>query len=111
MQRARVPSLARELDSNVSQQRLQTPCESVLVSQSCPTLYDPMDCSPPVSSVHGISQAGILEWVAILFSRVLPDLGIKPGSPALQVDSLPSEPPRKPRLDTCKSLRWLGMRE
>ena len=97
MQRARVPSLARELDSNVSQQRLQTPCESVLVSQSCPTLYDPMDCSPPVSSVHGISQAGILEWVAILFSRVLPDLGIKPGSPALQVDSLPSEPPRKPR--------------
>ena len=37
----------------------------VLVIQSCPTLCDPMDCSPPGSSVHGISQARILEWVAI----------------------------------------------
>ena len=34
----------------------------------CPTLHDPMDCSPPGSSVHGISQAKILEWVAIPFS-------------------------------------------
>ena len=41
----------------------------VLVTQSCPTLYDPMDCSPPGSSVHGILQARILEWVAIPFSR------------------------------------------
>ena len=41
----------------------------VLVTQSCPTLWDPMDCSPPGSSVHGISQARILEWVAIPFSR------------------------------------------
>ena len=41
----------------------------VLVTQSCPTLCDPMDCSPPGSSVHGIHQAGILEWVAIPFSR------------------------------------------
>ena len=40
----------------------------VLVSQ-CPTLCDPMDCIPPGSSVHGISQARILEWVAISFSR------------------------------------------
>ena len=39
------------------------------VAQSCPTLYDPMDCSPPGSSVHGILQARILEWVAISFSR------------------------------------------
>ena len=35
------------------------------VTNSCPTLCDPMDCSPPGSSVHGILQAGILEWVAI----------------------------------------------
>ena len=56
-----------------------------------------MDCSPPGSSVHGILQARILEWVAILFSRDLPDLEIKPGSPALQEDSLPSEPPAKPK--------------
>ena len=42
---------------------------SVLVAQSCPTLCDPMDCSPPDSSVHGILQARILEWAAIPFSR------------------------------------------
>ena len=41
----------------------------VLVTQSCLTLCDPMDCSLPGSSVHGILQARILEWVAILFSR------------------------------------------
>ena len=39
-----------------------------LVSKSCPTLCDPMDCSPPGSSVHGTSQARLLEWVAISFS-------------------------------------------
>ena len=38
--------------------------------QSCLTLGDPMDCSPPGSSVHGILQARILEWVACPFSRV-----------------------------------------
>ena len=42
---------------------------SVLVAQSCPVLCKPMDYSPPGSSVHGIIQARILEWVAILFSR------------------------------------------
>ena len=41
----------------------------VLVTQSCPTLCDPMGCSPSRSSVHGIFQARILEWVAISFSR------------------------------------------
>ena len=39
------------------------------VSQSCPTLSDPMDCSLPGSSVHGIFQARVLEWGAIAFSR------------------------------------------
>ena len=43
----------------------------VLVAQSCLTLCDPMDCSLPGSSVHGILQARILEWVAIFFSRVI----------------------------------------
>ena len=42
------------------------------VAQSCPTLSDPMDCSPPGSSVHGIFQARVLEWGAIPFS----DIGI-----------------------------------
>ena len=41
----------------------------VLFVQSCPTLCDPMDCSPSGSSVHGILQARILEWVVIPFSR------------------------------------------
>ena len=67
----------------------------MLVAQLCPTLCDPMDCSPPGSSVYEISQAIILEWVAIPFSRDLPYAGIEPKSPVLQADSLPSEPPWK----------------
>ena len=39
------------------------------VAQSCLTLCDPMDCSPPGSSIHGILHARVLEWVAISFSR------------------------------------------
>ena len=57
--------------------------------QSCLTLYDPMDCSPPGSSVHGILQARILEWVAIPFSRGSSNPGIEPRF--LPSDSLPSE--------------------
>ena len=45
-----------------------TPSESE-VTQSCPTLCDPVDCSLSGSSIHGILQARILEWVAISFSR------------------------------------------
>ena len=41
------------------------------VAQSCLTLRDPMDCSPPGSSVHGIFQARVLEWGASAFSRLL----------------------------------------
>ena len=40
------------------------------VAQPCPTLSDPMDCSPPGSSIHGICQARVLEWVAIAFSII-----------------------------------------
>ena len=58
------------------------------VAQSCLTLHNPMDCSPPGSSVFGIFQAGILEWVAISSSGDLPHPGIEPVSPELQVDSL-----------------------
>ena len=67
----------------------------VLVTQTCPTLRDPMDCNPPDSSVHGILQARILEWVACPPPGDLPDLGIESRSPALQADSLPSEPSGK----------------
>ena len=48
-----------------------------LVTESCPTLADPMDCRLPGSSVHGILQARILEWVAISFSHVKCWWGIK----------------------------------
>ena len=68
------------------------------VAQSCLTLCDPVVCSPPGSSIHGILQARILEWVAISFSRGSSrprDPGIKPRSPALQADALTSEPPGK----------------
>ena len=63
------------------------------VAESCPTLCDPMDCSQPGSSVYGIFQARILEWVATSSLGYLPNPGIELGSPALQANSLPSEPP------------------
>ena len=49
-------------------EKLQNRYVVCLVTQSCPTLSDPMDCSPPGSSVHGIFQARVLEWVATAFS-------------------------------------------
>ena len=63
-------------------------CAQLLLS--CLTLSDPMDLSPLGSSVHGILQARVLDWIAIPFSGDLPDLEIEPRSPALQADSLPS---------------------
>ena len=59
------------------------------VAQSCLTLYDPLDCSPPGSSVHGFSRQEY--WSGLPFPPPgdLPDPGIEPESPALQVDSLP----------------------
>ena len=74
-------------------------CETkvkVLVTQSCPVLCDLTDYSLAGFSVHGILQTRILEWVAIPSPGDLPNLRIKPRSPASQADSLPSEPPGKP---------------
>ena len=59
----------------------------MLIAQSCPTLWDPMDWGLPDSSVHGILQATILESVAIPFSVGLIDPEIEPESLALQVTS------------------------
>ena len=64
----------------------------MLVAQSSLTLLEPMDSSPPDSSVHGILQVRILEWVVIRFSRGSSNPGIELGSPVLQTDSLPPEP-------------------
>ena len=60
-----------------------------LVAKLCLTLCDPMDCSLPGFSVRGVSQARILDWVAISFSSGSSDPGIKPTCLLLQADSLP----------------------
>ena len=65
----------------------------VLVAQSCPTL-----CDLPGSSIHGILQASILEWVAIPFSRRSSHLRDQTQVSCITVDSLSSEPPGKHRL-------------
>ena len=67
-------------------------CPACMLTQSCPTLCNSMNYSLPGSSVHGIFQARILEWVAIPSPENLPNSRIKPASPALQADFLPSEP-------------------
>ena len=70
----------------------------VLVAQLCPTLYNPMDCSPPGSSVHGTLQARILEWVAIPFSGESFQPSDRTQVSHIVADSLPSEPPGKPKI-------------
>ena len=67
------------------------------VAQSCPTLCNSMGCSLPGSSVHGILQARVLDWMPCPPPGDLPNLGIEPMSPTLQEDSLPSKPPGKPK--------------
>ena len=56
-----------------------------LVTQSCPPLYDPTDCSPPGYSAHGVLKARILEWVSMPSPGGLPNTGTEPRSPTLQV--------------------------
>ena len=68
----------------------------VLVTQLCLILCNPVDCSPPGSSVHGVLQARMLKCVAIPFPGDCADPGFKPKSPAFQADSLLSKPPGKP---------------
>ena len=66
-----------------------------LVAQLCSTLCNPMDCGPPGSPVHGILQARMLSGYPLPSPVDLSGPAIKPGSPALQTDSLSSEPPGK----------------
>ena len=73
-----------------------------LVAQLSPTVCHPTECSPSVSSAHGIVQARMLVWVVIPSPGDLPDPGMEPASPALQADSLLPEPSEKP-------IRELGM--
>ena len=72
-----------------------------VVSDSC----DPTDCSLPGSSVHGILQARILEWIAMPFSRGSSQPRDQPKSPTLQADSLLSELPGKPVVSIYTGLK------
>ena len=79
-----------------------------LVTQSCPTLYDLMEHSPPGSSVHADSPGKNTGMgTHTLLQRNLPDPGIKPGFPTLKVDSLPFELPGKPKNTEMDSLSLL----
>ena len=74
-------------------------CVGVQSLQSCSTICDPMDCSPPGSSVNGILHQEYWSGLPCPSPGDLPDPGIEPTSPespALQRDSLPTEPPGKP---------------
>ena len=74
-------------------------CCVCLVTQSCPILWDPMGCSPPGSSVLENSPGKNTRVCCHAVAwRDLPNLAVQPRSPALQVDSLQSEPPGKPYL-------------
>ena len=85
----------------------------VLVAQSCPALCNPKDCSLPDSSVYGILQARILEWVAIPFPKGSSWLSDQTQVSCIAGRSLPFEPPEKPfsdenaiMLDISYNLSW-----
>ena len=81
-------------------------CGGSLVTQSCPTLCEPVGCSPPGSSVHGILQARILEWVPMPSSKVIfQTQGSNPHLLCLlhwQAGSLPLVPPGPHYMDTSQ---------
>ena len=77
-----------------------------LVTQSCLTLCHPMDCNPPDSSVHGIHQARILEWVAMPCSRGSSQPRDRTQSPALQADSLLFKLLEKPCFNLFSSVQF-----
>ena len=70
-----------------------------------------MDCNLPGSPAHGIFQARELECIAILFSRDLPNPGIEAGSPSLQTDALPFEPPGKQEEEYIEELYKKGLND
>ena len=73
--------------------------------QSCPTLCDPTDCSPPGFSVHGISQARILEWVAMLSFRGSSGLRDRTPVSCIVGGFFTAEPPETPRLNASEGYK------
>ena len=96
---SRCPSTWPTITINCHQNRSTL---KVKVAQPCPTLCNPMDYT-----VHGILQTRILECIDFPSPWDLPNPGIKPRSPTLQVDSLPAEPPRTPKNTGVGSLSLL----
>ena len=90
-----LPNTCIELNTFMISQLIESGSKTVSHSVVLDS-YNPMDCSPLGSSVDGILQAIILEWIAFLSSGDFSNPGIKPGSLALQADSLLSEPSGKP---------------
>ena len=93
-------------------------CCCYLVAKSRPTLWDPLDFSPPYSSVPGISQARLLEQVAISSPGDLPDPRIKPTSPALAggfffITESPGKPLHMPTSEemVCSLNMWTCLRQ
>ena len=86
----------------------ELPCCCCLVAQLCLTLLQPPDYSLLGSSVHGISQARILDWVAVSFSRVFPNPEIEPASPALVDGVFTTEPPGEQNYHMIQQVRtWV----
>ena len=69
-----------------------------------------MDCSPSDSSVHGISQARILEWLPFLPPGDLPNPGIEPRSTTLPADSLSFESPGEPKTNTIMYIKYISIK-
>ena len=83
------------MGERLESQRGKCVCVCVLVAQSCLTLCDPMDCSQAPLSME-FSKQEYWSGLPFLSPGDLPNPGIEPGSPALQAESLPSEPLGKP---------------
>ena len=107
-----IPLLGKHPDKTIIQKETCTPlfiaalftiaktCACVLRPQLCPTLCNPIDCSPPGSTVHGIFQARILEWIAISYSK-----GIMEKEIVSQVQEAQRVPYRKnPRRNTPRHI-------
>ena len=93
-------------------------CCCCLVPKSCPTLCNPMNCSPPGSSDHGVSQGEYWSELPLPSPGDLPNAGIKPASPALTGGFFTSELPGKPhcssywdeKITSAEVKKWIWFR-
>ena len=91
-----------KLHANSVSERQLSESVKVLVPQSCPTLCNPTDCSPPGSTVHGIFQARMLEWVAISFTSDSSPHRDQTHVSCIAGGFFTTEPPGKPNLFPTK---------